>query len=502
MTGKYKNWLIFLFIIMVTYFGWRGSLVLDPDFGWHFQMGRLILNHGIPQTDPFSYTMSSYPVVDHEWLTNIFITKTVDTLGYTILAGIFAVIAVTAFTFQLVTVSQKAKRFALPFLFLALLVASGFIGIRPQLITWLFFSVVLIIIRDFALYQRYRLFLPLLFILWVNLHGGFAIGIVALFVATAYWIYKHPAKWFGIVTIFLTCIAATFCMPYGIRGWWEVWMTMSDTSLRWEIMEWTPSILVPSIQLWLFIVFSVMFIGRYVRKFSLLDSLLYGGLLVATLSSVRHAPLWLLIALPLTIESVAFFYQEITKIKFAVQRFTVMAKLFMGFIFLLVLFDIQGILYAVGFFGKQSMYPDKAVMYVRTHLSQGQVFSTYDWGGYLIWKLPEKKVYIDGRMPSWRWEANIPGESNYALEDFKKFAQGKIPFDTEVQKYGIDTLLLPIPGEVNKNPVDNLLMNFATNVLHISLPEDVGYRKITNAAKKAGWEIVYKDDTAEVYKKK
>jgi hypothetical protein len=502
MTSKHKKWLLCLLIIMIVYFGFRGSLFLDPDFGWHLMMGRFILTYGIPPTDPFSYTMSSYPFVDHEWLMNIFFAKAMDIVGYTVLAGIFAVFAVVAFALQIMTVSAKAKQFALPFLFLALLVASGFIGIRPQIITWFFFSVVLIVIRDFTLYEKFRWWLPLLFVLWVNLHGGFAVGIVALFLATAYWCYKNPSKWRGIVSVFVASIAATFVMPYGWRGWWEVAMQMTDGNLRWTIMEWTPSILVPSMQLWLFIVFSAMFIGRYVKKFSLLDILLYGGLLAATISSIRHAPLWLLIALPLTIEAVALFYQEITKIKFAVKRFTLMAKLFLGLVFLLVLFDIQGILYAFGFFGKQTTYPDKAVSYVKMHLPQGQVFSTYDWGGYLIWKLPEKKVYIDGRMPSWRWEANIPNESNYAFDDYRKFAQGKIPFDSEIQKYGIAMLLLPLPVEAHKNPVDTMLMNFVTNVLHLPLEQEVGYTKIVKAAKKAGWEVVYKDDTAVVYKKK
>ena len=30
------------------------------------------------------------------------------------------------------------------------------------------------------------------------------------------------------------------------------------------------------------------------------------------------------------------------------------------------------------------------------------MYNEYDWGGYLLWNLPDKKVFIDGRMAIWR----------------------------------------------------------------------------------------------------
>ena len=51
-------------------------------------------------------------------------------------------------------------------------------------------------------------------------------------------------------------------------------------------------------------------------------------------------------------------------------------------------------------------YPGQAVEYIQKHGCQGgNIFNSYDFGGYLIWKLPTQKVYIDGRMPDWRDEA-------------------------------------------------------------------------------------------------
>ena len=146
------------------------------------------------------------------------------------------------------------------------------------------------------------------------------------------------------------------------------------------------------------------------------------------------------------------------------------------------------------------MYPDKAVNYLVTHEPRGEIFSTYDWGGYLIWKNPSKKVFIDGRMPSWRWHANIPGESNYAFSDYQKFVDNKVAFVGVIHKYHITTFLLPRPQQVTKkDSVMNTLTDFGVKVLHLPLRKDIGYTHLVKEAQKAGWSVVYQDDTAIIY---
>src|SRR6185312_1980103 len=105
----------------------------------------------------------------------------------------------------------------------------------------------------------------------------------------------------------------------------------------------------------------------------------------------------------------------------------------------------------------QSYYPAAAVAYLHRHLPKQQIFSTYDWGGYLDWQLPEKKVFIDGRMPSWRWQANIKGESNIAFDEYKNVLNGNISFIRFADKYHIDTLLVSTSG---LTPPDTKLLGF------------------------------------------
>lgn len=44
-----------------------------------------------------------------------------------------------------------------------------------------------------------------------------------------------------------------------------------------------------------------------------------------------------------------------------------------------------------------NQFPVRAIEYLRRHPVHGPMFNTYGYGGYLIWALPEQKVFIDGR---------------------------------------------------------------------------------------------------------
>jgi hypothetical protein len=42
-------------------------------------------------------------------------------------------------------------------------------------------------------------------------------------------------------------------------------------------------------------------------------------------------------------------------------------------------------------------FPVRAVEYLRQHPLPDPMYNTYGFGGYLIWSLPEHKVFVDGR---------------------------------------------------------------------------------------------------------
>src|SRR3989344_1743804 len=89
----YKTLKLLLVVIAFGIFVYKAYVFLDPDFGWHYRMGEVITNTGIPKTDPFSYTMASFPFVDHEWLANKLVYFSYDAVGFFGLSLLFAFFA-------------------------------------------------------------------------------------------------------------------------------------------------------------------------------------------------------------------------------------------------------------------------------------------------------------------------------------------------------------------------------------------------------------------------
>jgi hypothetical protein len=82
---------------------------------------------------------------------------------------------------------------------------------------------------------------------------------------------------------------------------------------------------------------------------------------------------------------------------------------------------------------REAAYPAQAVVYLKTHgCNSGNLFNSYNYGGYLIWKLPGMPVYIDGRMPSWR---DASGQKY--IDHYEALTQGRIPYQADFSRYNI-----------------------------------------------------------------
>jgi hypothetical protein len=79
------------------------------------------------------------------------------------------------------------------------------------------------------------------------------------------------------------------------------------------------------------------------------------------------------------------------------------------------------------------VYPSYAVQFMKDNGVQGNLWVPFDWGDYLIWKLPESKVSIDGRF-----RAAYPTS---ILDDHQIFWEGRPGWETILNKYPTDYIL-------------------------------------------------------------
>src|SRR5258708_687098 len=91
-------------------------------------------------------------------------------------------------------------------------------------------------------------------------------------------------------------------------------------------------------------------------------------------------------------------------------------------------------------------FPVRAVDYLRNHAVPGPMYNTYGYGGYLIWALPEQKVFIDGRGDLY--------EAGGAFSDYLEAADLKPGAFAVFRAHGIQSCLLE-----RKEPLATVLAN-------------------------------------------
>jgi len=278
---KRKYLILVTTIIIFALFWVRTFTYLDPDFGYRLRNGQIILEEGIKgiRTDPYSYTMPSFEFVEHSWMSALFIAISHSAFGMVGTTFIFAIIAlislgVATLTIEkgrsIVGVFEKVFRksiwhFGNPILLLSLSVIIGFVGVRVQVISWIFLSTLFFLVFNSKRWEKYKYFLPALFSFWVNLHASFFEGMFVLFAIVFFraFNFEHLVRkenflnirtllgksWESIrkvklrvwdLVILASSFLATLINPYGIGAWKKVLQVASSGSLRWNIKEWMP----------------------------------------------------------------------------------------------------------------------------------------------------------------------------------------------------------------------------------------------------------------------
>jgi len=225
--------LAFLIPILVLFWcttgvGW---LLTDSDTGWHIRTGEWILeNRRVPTADIFSFTRAGQSWFAWEWLSDVFMAAVHRNGG---LAGIVLVsvllLGATSVCVYKSTAAESGQRLiAIVLTSLAMAASTIHWLARPHLVTPLLAAAFCLVLNRVERNKRPRLLLalPPLTILWVNLHGGFFVGIVLLVTYGVGVAVEQIVKgarenaWFRARKYFLTavaCVVASLLNPYGYR---------------------------------------------------------------------------------------------------------------------------------------------------------------------------------------------------------------------------------------------------------------------------------------------
>lgn len=232
--------------------GGTKTLFADGDTGWHIKTGEWILQHGrVPTQDLFSYTKPGQPWFAWEWLWDVLFALIHNAWG---LAGVgFVTVillgAIAVLLFRLVV--NACGNEVLSFFVTAFALCGSSIHwlAQPHLFSWLFFLGFLHLLPPLQRGSRLALAtLPVLMLLWVNMHGAFMIGIALLLVTACGEAFEAvfclggglKAAYVRSRTLLLAtglCTLATFINPYTWRLHQHVYQFLSNSKLLDNIQE-------------------------------------------------------------------------------------------------------------------------------------------------------------------------------------------------------------------------------------------------------------------------
>ena len=462
MDGLQSTHQLLVIVLMAVIFTLAAQPITDPDFWWHLKTGQYIVEtRAIPHTDIFSSLRFGSEWVTHEWLSEVFMYGVFRTLGYGGLIVVFSLVITAAFWI----VYQRCRKLAgHPYVAgLALLLGAAATmptwGVRPQMFSLLFASIFISFLDRYSRREAMPSiwWLAALMVLWVNLHAGFALGLVLIVLTIAglmldwlllrkdsfadVWRRALPLGWLSLI-----CMAVICLNPNGARIYSYPFETLTSHAMMQYIEEWrSPDFHNPLFQalaLLLLATFSAMVLSN--KRARPGELLMLVATAWATLRSGRNVAFFALVATPLLAEHSWTFitshrwgrWFDASEKREPEERSTlkiVLNVLLLGIMLAVVALGVMRAI-AAQLVTEAQEFPAAAVDFIRDQRLPQPIFNEYVWGGYLIWRLyPDYRVYIDGR-------ADVYGDD--LMEEFLTINDGKPAWRQPLDNHGIRTVLV------------------------------------------------------------
>jgi hypothetical protein len=387
----------------------------DPDMWWHLKTGSIIWNtHSIPRIDLFSFTAYRDAYVPHEWLAQLLIYGAYRFGGYAGLMlwlWVFSSLLLIAGYALCCVRSDDAKAAFVGGVGIWFFASVG-LSVRPQLIGYLLLVCELLVIcLGRTRNAKWFLLLPPLFAIWVNCHASFLLGLIAagLILFSAFAEFRLgllvSRRWNGLErkmfsVALLLSIAALFVNPSGVRGVVYPIRFMSSLPLNMHfVSEWQPASF-DDIRAWGLPVYacSILLLPLLRRLDFTLEDLLLVGLGFGL--AVQHERMYFafgILAMPVFCRLLAT-----ARHRYDPRRDYVSVNMvFIALVATAIALDFP----SAGNLQEQvnKNNPVRAVEFIRRTGLSGRMLNEYNYGGYLIWAAPERKVFVDGRADLFEW---------------------------------------------------------------------------------------------------
>jgi len=466
---------LFAFLIIL---GLAIKPVVDPDFWWHLATGRLIWEtQSIPQQDSFIYSIPNYPYVYHSWLSYLIMFMVYSIFGLWGASVLYALVITFACVFIYKSISLKNNYVGLILLIPFAAIIIYITGLRPQAYSLLGLSILWYLINQtlkldkvslsfwvWIKQTKFYLLFPI-FIIWVNIHGGFIWGIllIGLFSVINFIIHKDIQELIYLVITIIGLGLVTLINPYTYRVY-TLALQMSSNPLARELnMDWyplfstkavalTPDYLIIQAVFLLFI--SVITFSKTSKTIKIVTWILF----ISSIYTHRYLLMLSVVIFPYLLLILSQFFQKATQYFSKSNGFTL--KIYLLIIPICIVYLILNNLHITqaayqypdqfGYQLVQNIYPYPIVNYFRNNGVPTRLLNDYNYGGYLEWYFPKNQYFADGRMDNF-----YINEATF-LEIYNPLVSAQSGWEDIFKEYDFNGVLLSkkfkLVDELKNNP--------------------------------------------------
>ncbi len=451
--------LVWTFLAGAKDLGWS-QMLSDGDAGWHMRVGQWILEHGrVPTQDFFSFSKAGQPWFAWEWLSDVIFALAHSWIGLKGVLWLSAALFMALVGVLFLRVGRAGANIfiALPLTMLAVGVIRIHLLARPHMFTLLFVVLAMWLIeKDLSKPTRWIWALIPLTALWVNLHGGWAALVAILAVISAGAAAESLAgrrDWSAsrrYLILAACCAAASLVNPYG----WELHKHMGAYLDSNWISDAVEEFQAPKFRSEGQKMFEIIMLGGLVaagfqlrrRRFILPCLILFWT--HASVTSVRHAPILAIIALPVLATELAAAWARVfgrhkksslpgilNAIGRDMQPSITKPGLWSALPMIFLLTPLAPVRWPADF--PAELFPSDFITRHETVLKSARLLTNDEWADYLLYRYyPDQRVFFDGR-------SDFYGER--LGREFLRVLNGYYDWDILLKKHKIDAAMLP-PG--------------------------------------------------------
>lgn len=510
--NKYYAWGLFAAFAVVVFLASSYKVTGDDDFFWHLATGRYIVETKVvPDTDIFGFATQGVEWIPFEWGWDVLTYGLYNIAGYnTILVFRSIAFVFIFFLYFLLLRKFKVNSFISWLVLFTLLVAiMDRLSPRPHVITYIFFVTIIYLIVTFKYVDRDKnlkrlYFLPLIFLIWGNMHMGVLAGGLFLFIftITETIIFYYPRKFSSneikpltlkqikiIWVISVLCGLALLVNPHGIHTYIYAYEHTKMKMLA-TVNEWRSpfdSFFGAGFVIFQYKVFLfgglLILAYAYIRK-DLLFALVYIGFFFYSIRAIRFTVDYELIIVFFFAVTLNYFVERLSKSKvwgsiFNFLQFNNAFKIFLVLTSLYIAYLIpSGKIYETlqyyrvyGWGINTDFIPVQLFDFMKESGIKGTTYNHFGTGGYLVWSFPDQKNFIDSR--------NLNDD---IFNEYNSIMSKNPGFEKKLEKYGFDYVIYLDPDLIRR-------------------PDDLKKIVVSYFARNPAWKLVFWDDKSMLFVK-